>query len=637
MLFVLPPTSAIRPASYLASQSYEYLPSQDYYPYLAPPRFAAPSYPSRLDFFRQPSVEELEEHEYRRALEVVADHRRRQAEKEAAIRRQQLAQAARQQYFAALTAEVEQRRQEELLAARRAELIRSQRARANLIAAGRQHALDAFLRQLEGAQPVCHVCGVLVVYSVLTGSSSQMTRHPHVVKRKPLVDALKQRLAAEPDADITEPIQNILSSLESRPAQSGGPEDSDEDAAKLIENLLSSIFPGAVFHARSQSTPSAEQAKPHASDKGKGKSRAVDSDEPQKPAPKPESAEEAFADIVRHVMEMSKGTPARRSHDKAGPSGSSPSPSTVRPTVTEREQAQIDRAIALSSVEHLQNTLTKLQTNFVLPTEFDHYATSTDDRDETATVSSVSSSDLTKLIPYTNTNKPVYKYESELSGLLEELDKIDSHGDGEVREKRRVVVKAVEKALKGVEHVVGEAVEKRISLISVEEPLKGFDVDEDVGEEASPAPEQVETPVVVDEVTVSKPFTPDQMEEKAIPFAEGTSPSDEALPESKAPAVSETTSDLPVEPTSTESDVEASTATITPAFFEPVSVTEPEPTRSQVQVGARETVDTFLLPEQVSARSPAKGPREIDVDTDDEILVLDSDSEKSDWSELEGH
>ena len=635
MLFVLPATSAIRPASYLAPQSYEYLPSQGYYPYHAAPRFVAPSYPSQPDFFRQPSAEELEEHEYRRALEVVANHRRRQAEKEAALRRQQSAQAARQQYFAALAAELEQRRQEELLTARRAEFIRSQRARARLVAAGRQHALDAFLRQLKGAQPVCYVCGILVVYSILTGSSSQTTRQPHVVKRMPLVDALKQRLAAEPDADIIEPVQNILSSLEPRPVKSEGPQDSDEDAAKLIENLLSSIFPGAVFDTRSQSTPSTEQAKPHVSDKGKGRARAVDSEEPQKPIPKPESAEEAFADILRHVMEISKGTPARRSPDEAGPSGSSPSPSTVQPAVTEREQAQIDRAIALSSVEHLQNALTKLRTNFVLPTEFDHYATSTDDRDDTATVSSVSSSDFTRLIPYTNTNKPVYKYENELNGLLEELDKIDSHGDAEVREKRKVVVKAVEKALKGVEHVVGEAVEKKQSLISVEAPLKGFDVDEDVTEETPPAPEQVETPVVVDEVTVPKPSTPNQMEENFVTSAEGPSPGDEALPESNAPAVSETTTDLPVEPTATESDVEASTVTITPASVEPTSVTEPEPTQSQVLVGARETPDTFLLPEQVSPPSPAKNPREIDVDTDDEILVLDSDSEKSDWSELE--
>jgi len=342
-----------------------------------------------------------------------------------------------------------------------------------------------------------------------------------------------------------------------------------------------------------------------------------------------------FADIIRHVMEMSKGTPARRSPDEAGPSGPPPSPSTAQPAVTEREQARIDRAIALSSVEHLQNTLTKLQTNFVLPSEFDHYAEPTDDRDETATVSSVSSSDLTKLIPYTNTNKLVYKYENELSGLLEELDKIDSHGDAEVRGKRKVVVKAVEKALKGVEHVVSEAVRKRLSLISVEEALKGFDVDEDVTEEVSLAPEEVETPVVVDEVIVPEPFTPNEMEESVVTFAEGSSPGDEALPESNAHAVSETTTDLPVEQIATESDVEGSTATITPGFVEPTSVTEPEPTQSQVRVDAQETVDTFLLAEQVSPPSPAKNRREIEVDTDDEILVLDSDSEESDWFELE--
>ena len=160
MLFVLPATSAVRPISYLAPQSYDYYPSQGSYPYRDAPRFAVPSYPPQRDFFRHPSAEELEEREYRRALEVVANHRRRQAEQEAAIHRQQLAEATHQRYFAALAAELEQQRQEELLSARRAQLIRSQQAQAHLVAAERQHALDAFLRQLEGAQPVC-----LFVYS----------------------------------------------------------------------------------------------------------------------------------------------------------------------------------------------------------------------------------------------------------------------------------------------------------------------------------------------------------------------------------------------------------------------------------------------------------------------------------------
>lgn len=166
MLFVLPTTSAIRPTSYFPPQPYEYYPSQGYYASHDVPQFTTPSYPSNLDFYRRPSAEELEEREYKRALEVIVDHRRRQAEKEAAIRRQQLAETARQRYLAALVAELKQRRQEELLAARRVEFIRSQQARARLVAAERQQVLRAFLHQLKGPQPVCDV-RVRVMYLTL--------------------------------------------------------------------------------------------------------------------------------------------------------------------------------------------------------------------------------------------------------------------------------------------------------------------------------------------------------------------------------------------------------------------------------------------------------------------------------------
>ena len=643
MLFVLPETSATRPTSYFGPRPYEHYPSQDYYPYPSrddyrypsrdyyqyhdSPRFAVPSYPApQLDYFRQPSAAELEEGEYQRALEVVANHRRRQAEKEAAIRRQQQAEAHRQRYFAALAAELEQRRQEELLAARRVELIRSQQARARLVAAERQRALQVYLQQLKGAEPVCHVF-MLVVDLILIDSSPQIARQQHVVKRRPLADALKQRLAAESDTDITEPIRNLLSSLEPRPAQSENSEDASEGATKLIEDLLSSIFPGLAFHTQPQPAPPTEQAEPSVSDKGKGKARAVDAEEPRKPVSGPESTGDSFADIIRHVMELSKSAPAPQSSDKAGPSGTSSSPApSAAPAVTKGEQSQIDRAIALSSVEHIQSNLTKLQTDFVLPAELDHYTPSADDRDETASVSSTSSSDLTKLIPYTTNNKPVYKYENELSGLLVELDRIDSHGDAEVREKRKEVVKAVEKALGGVERAVGEAVEKRLSLVSAiipatDETLKGFDVDEDVTEEATPVLEQVDTPAVVDDVAVPEPSTSVQQEEP--------------LPESDNAVVSDGISDLIREPVPTGSDVEASTSTITPASVGLMSVTEAEPTNSQAQADAPETVDTLLLPEGVSLPSQAEKPQEISSDSDEEALVLDSDAEKSDWSEVE--
>jgi len=160
MLFVLPATSAIRPVSYPTPQSHEYHPTHGRYPYRGTTRFVVPSYPApapQLDFFPQPSAEELEEREYQRALEVVVNHRRRQAEKEAAIRRQQQTEAARQRYFAALAAELEQRRQEEVLAARRAEFVRSQQSRARLVTAERQRSLDAFLRELKRAHPVRHL------------------------------------------------------------------------------------------------------------------------------------------------------------------------------------------------------------------------------------------------------------------------------------------------------------------------------------------------------------------------------------------------------------------------------------------------------------------------------------------------
>ena len=635
MLFVLPATSATRPVSYHTPQSYEYHPSHGYYPYRDAPRFAAPPRPL-LDFFHQPSVEELEEHEYQRALEVIANHRRRQIEKEATIRRQQLAEAARQRYFTALAAELEQQRQEELLAARRSEFIRSQQARARLIATERQHALDAFLGQLGGARPVRHIHGILVVCVILTGSSPQVTHQPHAVKRRRLTDTLTQRLAAESDTGLIDLIQNILPSLESRPVQSEKPKDSGEDAAKIIEDLLSSVLPGLEFRTHPQPTPQTEQDQPSVSDKGKGKARGVDFEKPHEPAPTSRRVDEAFADVVRHVMELSKRTPTPRSPDEAGPSGlPRSSPPAAQPTVTEREQAQIDRAIALSSIEHARSTLTKLQTGFVLPTGLDHYAAPSDDRDEVASAPSASSSELAKLIPCTRTNKPVYNHENELNGLLEELDKIDSHGDAEVREKRKEVVKAVEMALEGVERVVAEAIEKRLSSISsttpaAEVPLKGFDVTEDITDEVVPAREPDEILAVVDERIVPTPY---QVEATDATSAVVSPPVDEAVSQSNGP-VSEATADQPLEPTSTQSGIEASTATITPA-----SVTEPkpEPAQPQIKDEAPEVVDTFLLPERLSPPSPIKKSREVDIDTDDEVLVLDSDAEKSDWSELEGH
>lgn len=200
--------------------------------------------------------------------------------------------------------------------------------------------------------------------------------------------------------------------------------DPSEDAAKAVKNLLSSVFPGLFSHIKLEPAPSTEKARSGALDKGKGKARAVDVEEPQRPAPESESADDASASILRNVMELSKSIPAPRSLSEAHPfTFGSPwsSSALVGLTVSGNEQVQINRAIALSSVEHTQNTLTKLQTDLALPINLDYYPLSIDDRDETASVTSASSCDLAKLIPYTRANKPVYKCEGEFNNLSEDL------------------------------------------------------------------------------------------------------------------------------------------------------------------------------------------------------------------------
>jgi len=58
------------------------------------------------------------------------------------------------------------------------------------------------------------------------------------------------------------------------------------------------------------------------------------------------------------------------------------------------------------------------------------------------------------------------------------------------RERRKGVVKVVERVLEGVEHVFGEDVGKRLLLVAsvVEEPIMGFGANGDIVGEVAPAP-----------------------------------------------------------------------------------------------------------------------------------------------------
>ena len=379
--------------------------------------------------------------------------------------------------------------------------------------------------------------------------SRKVRRQPHLAKLKLLPEALRQRLASGFNANVTEPIQNVLSSLGSRPVHSDKLENSNEYSAKLIENFLSSLLPAFVFHVR----PAAETktALPKTGDDEESEVRAVDTGGLKESARNPQSA-----DVVA----------------TNGSSNFSP----VEETVTETEQTQADRATALSSIEHARNNLAKLQTNFVLPIDLDHYASPTGDHDETDSVSSTSS-ELTKLIPYTNTNKPAYKYEHELNRLLEEVDGIESHGDTEVRDKRKEVVKAIERALEAIKRIVGNAVEGRLSLVAPSTPvtegsLKGFGADGTIVEESSPVDESFlgfNTPPASDDATTTPHVDPS--------------------------------------PTGPDSDVPAE---------------------------EEDTVDAFLLNAEAFPPSPVKKHQSTDADIDDDVVVVYDDVE-SDWSDIE--
>ncbi|KAG9080138.1 hypothetical protein FRC06_007039 [Ceratobasidium sp. 370] len=77
-------------------------------------------------------------------------------------------------------------------------------------------------------------------------------------------------------------------------------------------------------------------------------------------------------------------------------------------------------------------TFASLSSNFTFPSQLDF--------------SSPSSSDSPKLA-YTPNNAPLHQYEHELTGLLTQLDAVESYGDGDVRKARKEAVKRIEKEL----------------------------------------------------------------------------------------------------------------------------------------------------------------------------------------------
>lgn len=174
--------------------------------------------------------------------------------------------------------------------------------------------------------------------------------------------------------------------------------------------------------------------------------------------------------VVPHNTSPSSATPSKSvpaAQTKSAPDAPKPTEGTnlhrtssLSPTQAQAVEDHIKRAVSLSTIEHIQDSLQTLQSGFVFPTDLDLARPESPSGHD-----SDSESDLV----FTSKNRTVHAYEHALNGLLEKLDAVESFGDEEIRGRRKAVVGLVEGALKEVGRRVEESRERERVRPSVEE------------------------------------------------------------------------------------------------------------------------------------------------------------------------
>ncbi|CAL1698224.1 unnamed protein product [Somion occarium] len=197
------------------------------------------------------------------------------------------------------------------------------------------------------------------------------------------------------------------------------------------------------------------------------------------------------------------------------------------------------RKLSLGAIKEIEETLRSLESSFVFPSQLDFTPSSNGSE-------SASDSEGKSPLLYTSNNRPIHTFQHALNTLLEKLDAVDSHGDLEVRGRRKEVVIEVERALKEVDRKVEESRE-RASL--AETPVSQ--------ESLSSSEERIPEPV-----EASSTSAPDTQVDVAVQEALHTSnadivteatPTSSQIPENSIPT---STEDLLPQP-SLESDTRA--------------------------------------------------------------------------------
>ncbi|KAI3615483.1 hypothetical protein WG66_011724 [Moniliophthora roreri] len=114
---------------------------------------------------------------------------------------------------------------------------------------------------------------------------------------------------------------------------------------------------------------------------------------------------------------------------------------------SESEATSMDVLKSMDTVRSIEAAFSALRQDFTFPSQLDFTPPS-------SRPSSPTSDTLTAKLAYTSRNHPVRYYEQSLSGLLAQLDGVESFGSAEVRLKRKEVVERVEGAIEELEREV---------------------------------------------------------------------------------------------------------------------------------------------------------------------------------------
>ena len=250
-----------------------------------------------------------------------------------------------------------------------------------------------------------------------------------------------------------------------------------------------------------------------------------------------------------------------------------------------------DIADSMNMVHNIQAAFKGLSEEFTFPTHLDFTPPSSAPSSPHA---SESESVSTLQLAYTSTNAPIRYYEQALSGLLSQLDAIESWGNEEVRKQRKEIVARVEGALGEVEREVQERfAQYQARGVRGSEIIQAKNIEETPQSREAPVTELAEEIADVTEAIVAgaEDVSVPQVQERTT-VDSGRALSDEKINNHLEENLSLVNEDLV--------SASSSTSSVSEGFTSPREAWDdrsPTAAVSRIGRGARDTVETTMTPE----------------------------------------